>query len=122
MNRMILTSPCAICNNKGDCMMKNHLQSLEQICDNFTPKEPVDDSRHNLMWGIHSHCRYGLTCHDLSQFDRECQQIADSIESKLIAIAKEHDNSYYEILRLLQGYFPSVYRSLEEIYNRNRKE
>ena len=106
-------SPCVICHDHGDQSKKNKLMRMEQLVRDL----PEDDTiRYPLMWGIHSHCRYGIHCSRLSSFDTECGNITRRIERKVITAALKDEAIYHQILELCRGDFATVYRNLEDIH------
>ncbi len=118
-------SPCYVCHNKGDHMIELRLRQMEETCQMAGISK--SESRHNYMWGIHSHCRYGLSCSDLEQFDRECETLARNVEPYITGLAEayakdeKYATAYHEVLDLCRGYFPAVYRQLEMIHGERAK-
>lgn len=112
------------------CHQKNRLAALEQLKMikreiNRSPKFKtitIEYPVKSLMWHINAHCRYGISCQKLKSMQNEALRLARDLEPQLIAIAKNGDKALYRnILRLLGGHFPAVYRELEHIHYESHK-
>lgn len=116
---MMHNSPCYICHNHGDDMLKIKLKRMLDICKNLGIEQST--KRHDFMWGFNSHCKYGLSCPKLDQFNRECESLAQNVEPYIAGLAeangidKKYNNAYHDVLNLCRGDFPAVYKRLEII-------
>ncbi|ADL35994.1 hypothetical protein bpr_II054 (plasmid) [Butyrivibrio proteoclasticus B316] len=116
-------SPCFICHNKGDQMKLMKLQRLKEMCeDSDAEKCDIRKSHINsFTWGIHSHCRFGLSCPELESFDSSCRRIAEDIEERLIQIAMcGSDKEYHDIHDMLRGDFSAVCHAMDIIRHTSR--
>ncbi len=114
---MMPNSPCMICHQHGDSLKKDKLRRMEDICRRNNIVN-TNNKIYYFNWGFHSHCRYGLDCPSLRQFDRECEQIAHLLEPKIAAIAASGSKDYHALLDLCRGDFPAVYNELEAIHHK----
>lgn len=110
------SSPCMICHQHGDSMKKEKLRRMEDIChrNNLTG----DGNSYHFNWGFNSHCRYGLPCPTLRQFDMDCERLAQRVEPLIAQLAKSGSPDYHQVLNLCRGDFPAVYNMLETIHRK----
>ena len=115
-----MASPCVVCHIPCDTMKRETLRRLEELCHDAT------DDRHGIrcsfLWGLHSRCRYGLTCTKLQQFDSECRLTAGRIERKIVDAVFRSDVTYFKMYKLCRGYFPQVCDELERIRAELKKD
>ena len=115
---------CMICTKKHDRSRRHRLEQILQAmkqggiqaeCGNF--KRPY------LLWGSKAHCPYGIYCPILNEEESRCLHLTERIEWYFQPLIHAGDkNLYHNILHLLQGYFPDVYRYLENEWCRERKK
>ena len=110
---MIGSSPCIIC-HEPRTHKKDKLRRIEELCRGFS--DDTHGMSLNVEWGLYSHCRYGLSCHKLNSYDRECRDIASRIERTLIDAILSNDRLYHDIYELCRGDFPSVCSAIEHIH------
>ena len=110
---------CMMCHEKNDTKYLHKLNHLERLLHNAIHSKDLVKYRYiNFMWGIHSHCRYGIHCPTLSNNDSKANRIANDLEAYIVTAALSDDKQlYHDILQLLRGEFPSVYRLVEDIHN-----
>ena len=102
---------CMICRKKND---RSKVMRLQQILDRMQSLTPDRHGRRlNLQWGANSRCQYGLSCPTLQQMDTECRRLQERIEGYFAELVKADDGMFFDVLRLLQGYYPAVYVYLE---------
>lgn len=117
MNRF--NAMCMTCHKKNNTSHIHKLQQIEQLVRHKIRKDDCVNYHHiHFMWGIHSHCPYGIHCTNLEHNDGTANRIARELEPYLVTIAISDDaRLYHEILQLLRGEFSSVYRLVEDIHN-----
>ena len=122
LNPMIhQNSPCIICRQKSDTYSLDVLRRIEGYVYQYKIT-PDEDTKHNFLWGIHSHCKYGITCHYLERTDRTAMHLADKLTPYLVSVAKGDDErAYHDIYNLCRGIFPAVCRDLEKIRGMERR-
>ena len=105
------------------CHQKNHsskLHKLKIIYDYLVHKkyDLTDDKNKSFFnWAIKDHCKYGLDCHYLRNFERECRNYTLKIDPMLVHICRNQlKDDYRHVLKLLAGDFPSVYKRFERLY------
>ena len=112
---------CMACHKKHDTAQ---LDKLHRMRYETTHKQIAasNERHHSFMWGIYSHCPYGIACSDLNRTDSQANQIARELEPYLITIAQNDDETlYHQMLQYLRGDFPSVYHTLERIHNTKKE-
>ena len=113
---------CFICHEQGSAFKKQKLLRMERLCERLPNEQPERKQRHSFEWGLHSRCRYGFKCQKLETVDDECKRIARRIEPRLIQAATSGASIYHELLNLCRGDFPSVYRLLEVVHGKAKRE
>ncbi len=75
-------------------------------------EEPEEGSWY-LNWNIRYRCRYGFGCPKLDVARIELEETARSMNAKMRHFAlNASEGRFREMLRLLQGDFPAVYRQM----------
>lgn len=71
-----------------------------------------------FLWGIHTKCEYGLHCHTQSVEASRLNARARELGARIITVCKEpaYEQIYRRVLGLTQGYFPAVYRTMENLH------
>lgn len=114
MNPFITNSPCVICTQKHYSSSLDAARQLKHVVDSMSYEPDNELCKYHFEWWIHSHCRYGLHCNILSQYDSQANRTAEELEPYLVSIAKTgSDADFYTILRCLAGHFPNVYHIME---------
>ena len=109
-----------ICHKKND---RSEVMRLQRILDRMQRLKPDRHGKHrNLQWGSNSRCRYGLPCPSLQQIDIECRRLQEKIEGCFVELIKADDGMFFDVLRLLQGYYPAVYVYLERERARQKEK
>lgn len=70
-------------------------------------------------WGTPTKCNIGISCDKTRENERYFNQYSRENTRLLTAFIeqKPDDRIYHEILRYMQGNFPTAYRQLEQEYN-----
>ena len=109
-----MNTVCMICRNR------NGNTGQDMVISNLERTLGTKSSDVSLPWrmDIHTRCRYGISCSDLTRADNALILRAENLN-----IGKIFDNErlYRETLYSLQGHFPCVYRALEELYRKKIK-
>lgn len=113
---------CVVCNVKSPDASVSQLKRLIQFL--YSKKlERVSNNNIRFNWGTVERCPVGMaSCQKINSNQREFNRLTNEAEELLVAYLDNPTFNIYEILRYLQGYFPSVYKELErEYYIRNKK-
>ena len=112
------------------CRQKNHSNSLNQLIliRNFLQQninlntakdECVTNISRAFMSSTKNHCRYGLSCPQLSQLTMQANNIAISIQNDIECfIENASHGKLNELLYLTQGYFPQAYILIQEYWSK----
>ena len=102
------------------CMLCRSKQKPEEICrklnriEELLRKEESAEGGWYLNWGIRFRCHYGLGCPSLDVERINQEEQARRLTPKMRQLALHgSDGKFYEVLRILQGDFPVVYRQME---------
>ena len=113
---------CMICREKNRSDILMHLRRIDQMLHGI-PEDTESARGLAFLWDIHSRCPYGMSCPTLEENKRNCMRIARDLESRIVAVAVgNNDSLYYETLRMMQGYFPAVYRTMERLRAQKKEE
>ena len=108
---------CIVCHDKRFHSQLDKINQLEQLIR----LQKIDIDRHkryaSFTWFINKKCQFGMPCQTLQSKNREALAKASMLEPYLNEIA-ESDNItlYHNVLNILRGNFPSVYRHMEELH------
>jgi hypothetical protein len=115
-----MNQTCIMCRQLSSNTKLQKLQLIKQRLNQFKV-EPSKTTEH-FMWGSNIRCKYGITCPKLQKMNRDISTLCKQIEPYLISVTKSNDSkTYYEILQLMRGDFPSAYSKMERMYRINRK-
>lgn len=101
---------CVICRdvNKPD-PVRRKLNFINALLRN----EATEEGSWFLNWGIRFRCRYGVGCPKLDVARSELECLARGLNPKMRHFALHaSDGKFGEMLHVLQGDFPSVYRQM----------
>ena len=106
---------CRVCTSKNDNAKLHRLELiLNTLEQGGIRKAPLNGSREHLLWGSRMHCRYGIACPQIEQTESRCRSLENRIEGYFEPLfISKNEALFWKILRLMQGYFPDVYRYLE---------
>lgn len=100
----------------------SELDRLKRLKDVLYHIEPTNNYSIRFNWYFNPRCKFGVSCNEITKLKRQLERYAEEIEPKLVTLGlSDDDNLYHQVLRLLQGYFPSVYKQLEIIYHTKQK-
>ena len=109
---------CMICRKKSDRSSVHRLQQIYQHLRRFKENGKVL----GLMWGNNLHCPYGVYCNDIQIIKAEGNRLERQIEAKFEDLIENGtEKEYHELLHLLCGYHPAVYKYLEREWRGGRK-
>lgn len=125
---------CTICHQKNDNSLLsqiNHIKSYLRSHEKDDKEEKNEKDAFyitNLIYAFEmsmhtEHCPYGMPCHILGQKKVQIYAIAVEISPKMITFLRNATPMEFEkLLRLLQGYFPVVYRECRNIWFETHRE
>ena len=109
---------CLICHEKGKTHEMDQLQRISILLEGTLVTRETLEAGHGMafLWDIHSRCPYGMTCPERQSYKSAFMNKARSMEEQLIAFAiNSSDGKFHEMLCLLRGHFPAVYRTMERL-------
>lgn len=111
-----MNSVCMICRYNAKSDRINTMIRIDDILTRLHLDKPSEITHFN--WGSTDSCKYGIsTCNKQSENKRYFDQYSRELNSKLSSLIEyKNDKVYHEILNLLRGKFPNVYRELEFSY------
>ena len=113
---MINNAHCMTC--RIDTGPENRLKNIRQLLydiDDYNGKIP------NFNWFINPRCQYGIQCNKIDNMARNMNRLTTEIEPKLVTVAYSDDTYlYHNILNLLRGYFPAVYKQVELLHHKGK--
>ena len=114
---------CMLCHFNPHSSEMNNLERMKQILT----RKHLDTRRikryRHFTWGVGSErCRFGVTCHKVTQYRSNFNSITRDMDALLSAYIEQTDKEElkkekFEILRLMQGHFPGAYRDFEREVN-----
>lgn len=106
---------CLTCHKDNSIEMTvRNLDRLLARTDSYEGRIPY------FNWNVQLKCKYGMYCSDLKQTEHRLTQILTKLEPKIMTIVTTKDELlYFPLLRNLQGYFPAVYKQVEQLYHSN---
>lgn len=110
---------CMFCHNNKTEQKKRKLNTIRQLIIRHRVKPSSE--RYYFVWGAATRCEYGIPCSKLDIANSSINNLCREIEPYLISIARiGKEDLYYQILNLLRGDFPSVYKEMEKIKNNEK--
>lgn len=116
----IMNTACMVCHANNTKI--NKLQNIERFLRRFDLKPATHTFR--FAWDLNERCRYGIpSCNKIRQFEVENNAIVNRIEPQLTSFIESADEGVLrELLALLRGDFPRVYKQAEREFYSRRKE
>lgn len=113
---------CMICRYD---MNPQELSNLKRLYDKLS-RDIKADLVHNYKkynWHSNNKCKYSMSCNKTRQYENSFRRLTQELNILLSGyIEQTNCEDYHEVLRYLQGYFPSVYREFEINIRQKRKE
>ena len=105
---------CMMCHDNNMDIIKRQLEHINMTIRAFLEDVDIYEYNDDYNWGIHFHCKYGIgNCPKVNM--QSIRRLSETAGMYLNAFIDKGDISkYHSILRLLQGYFPSVYKEFEK--------
>jgi hypothetical protein len=101
-----------VCRYKADKVER--MKVIKRLMENKDLKDFMYSNYRHFNWGTVDKCKFGVTCDKVTKANIEFKRLSNELDELLSAyIEKPCHEHYYDILNLLRGYFPSVYKQFE---------
>lgn len=92
----------------------SQLEKLKRYMESKDLRDFMYSNYRRFNWGMNDKCKFGASCDKTNRSDREFRQLTSELDELLSAyIEKPCHEHYHDILNLLRGYFPAVYKQFE---------
>lgn len=114
---------CITCKQKVDNTKIRALEKIKLILDRETFYDMRLSHYINFNFGAPERCKLGMACSEISRKNAEFRRLSNELSNKLSYYVEFSDfDNIFEILNLLRGYFPDVYRRLDIEYHKHKKD
>ena len=111
---------CMICNYNERPMELSNLERLTSLLERQVDINAVQYPN-SYNWHSNNKCKYNMSCMKTRNYETTFKRLTEKLNLLLTGYLEQvEDRKDYEVLRYLQGYFPSVYRQYEIDSRRNR--